>query len=85
MSNTVLAIIFTQVWRTYHDAVFPLRCRHFLSRLSNIIRAPREGRSVSVVALAARASCRWNVKNTFGYILNLRADSALHGAPGEDL
>jgi len=42
-----------------------------------------EGGSVSAVAALA-ATCRWNVKNSFGYILNLRADSALHGAPGED-
>lgn len=54
------------------------RCS-FAARPLNIIRAPREG-SVSVAA--ATVSCRWNVKNSFGYILNLRADSALHGAPG---
>lgn len=69
-----------------HREVFPsadfLRVDIFVSFLEYNIRV--EGGSVSAARLAVTASCRWNVKNSFGYILNLRADSALHGAPGED-
>lgn len=78
-----IKISFFFLYNREDSSTYKFSSSTFSSRPSNIICT--EGGSVSAaVALAATASCRWNVKNSFGYILNLRADSALHGAPGED-